>query len=304
MNSNIGLADSAGSGRAGGSNGHRVRLAGEALNDASAFTGMEELASSTGGRAFTTNDIGDALHKIVHDSDVYYTVGYAPTDSAEDGSFRRIDVKVSGGKYKLAYRQGYNASEPGAAPAENPIAPLLQLGIPNATGIYYGAGATHQCSDRTTAPETAGQNPQLNGPLTRYTVSFTIRAQDRLLRTGAQRRAHRQTSRRRQGLRRKRRCAQLAGHAGSRRALCSPVPIHPEVWHPRHSRSRPARQHPCPARYRRIRLEYRPLGNSRNACSPIISKFEYDPIPGLEGEDLRDSTVRTHIGDAPNYEFL
>ncbi len=174
MNSNVGVADSAGSGRAGGSNGPES-LTGEALNDASAVTGMEELASSTGGRAFTTNDIGDALHKIVHDSDVYYTVGYAPTDSAEDGSFRRIDVKVSGGKYKLAYRQGYNASEPGAAPTENPIAPLLQLGIPNATGIYYGAGATPS-ADHDGTP--AGQNPQLNGPLTRYTVSFTIRAQD------------------------------------------------------------------------------------------------------------------------------
>ncbi|MGB8098399.1 MAG: VWA domain-containing protein, partial [Terracidiphilus sp.] len=192
MNSNIGLADSAGSGRVGGSNG-TGEFAAESLNDASALTGMEQLAASTGGRAFTTNDIGDALRKIVHDSDGYYTVGYAPTDSTEDGSFRRIDVKVSGGRYKLAYRQGYNASEPGDAPAENPIAPLLQLGIPNATGILYGAsvGQARQESGVPQVPRTwgpgrdaspgttpAGQNPQLKGPLTRYTVSFTIRAQD------------------------------------------------------------------------------------------------------------------------------
>lgn len=188
MNSNIGLADSAGPGRANG-NITTAQMAGEALNDASAFANMEELASSTGGRAFTTNDIGSALHKIVHDSDVYYTVGYAPTDSDEDGGFRRIAVKVAGGKYKLAYRQGYNASEPGTAPAENPISPLLQLGIPNATGIYYGASLTQvrapqvstlrpgneQPSSETTP---AGQNLQLKGPLTRYTVAFTIRAQD------------------------------------------------------------------------------------------------------------------------------
>jgi VWFA-related protein len=172
--SNIGLADSAGSGRVGGSNGPES-LASESLNFASALTGMEELARSTGGRAFTTNDIGDALHKIDHDSDVYYTVGYAPTDSAEDGSFRRIDVKVSGGKYKLGYRQGYNATEAGAAPAENPVAPLLQLGVPNATGILYGASVAPS-RDQDGAP--SGQNPQLKGPLTRYTVTFTIRAQD------------------------------------------------------------------------------------------------------------------------------
>lgn len=185
-NSNTGMADSAGAGSAGGT-GHfgtaaepTSSLTGEAMNSASSLTSMEQLAASTGGRAFTTNDIDDALHKIVHDSDVYYTVGYAPTDSAEDGSFRRIDVRVSGGKYKLEYRQGYNASEPGTAPTENPIAPLLQLGIPNATGIYYGAGVKPSPTGSDASSETtpAGQNPQLKGPLTRYTLSFTIRAQD------------------------------------------------------------------------------------------------------------------------------
>jgi len=218
MNSNIGMADSAGAGSAGGT-GHfgtaaqpTSSLASESLNSASALTGMEQLASSTGGRAFTTNDIGSALGKIIHDSDAYYTIGYAPANAAEDGSFRRIELKVSGGKYKLAYRQGYNASQPNAAPSENPITPLLQLGIPSATGIYYGATAVPTTSQsgvppvpgsrepgsdagaqtgvppvpRTSGPGTdassgsapAGQNPNLKGPLTRYTVSLTLRAQD------------------------------------------------------------------------------------------------------------------------------
>ena len=95
MNSNIGLADSADAGSAGGA-GHfgtaaapTASLTAESLNSASAHAGMEQLASSTGGRAFTTNDIDAALRSIVHDSDVYYTVGYSPSDSATDGSFRR-----------------------------------------------------------------------------------------------------------------------------------------------------------------------------------------------------------------------
>ncbi len=183
MNSNIGLADSAGAGSAGGT-GHfgtaehpTASLAGEAMNSASALTTMEQLASSTGGRAFTTNDIDAALRRIVRDTDVYYTVGYAPTDSNTDGSFRHIDVKIAGGKYKLAYRQGYNAdSAPtDSAPSEDPIAPLLQLGLPNATGIFYGASAAPGTDE---GGEPAGQNAQVKGPLTRYTVSFTIRAQD------------------------------------------------------------------------------------------------------------------------------
>jgi VWFA-related protein len=181
--SNVGLADSAGSGRAGGSNG-TGSFAAESLNSASALIGMEQLASSTGGRAFTTNDIEAALRSIVHDSDVYYTVGYSPSDSATDGGFRRIDVKVSGGKYKLDYRRGYNAvSAPSdGAPPEEPIAPLLQLGLPNATGIFYGVtavpGPNPDHADPDHAPEPAGQNAQPKGPLTRYTISFTIRAQD------------------------------------------------------------------------------------------------------------------------------
>jgi VWFA-related protein len=183
MNSTIGLADSADAGSAGGT-GHfgtaanpTSSLTAESLGSASALVGMERLASSTGGRAFTTNDIEAALHRIVHDTDVYYTVGYAPTDSNTDGSFRRIDVKIAGGKYKLAYRQGYNAdSAPtDSAPSVDPIAPLLQLGLPNATGILYGASAAPSTDH---GGEPAGQNPQVKGPLTRYTVSFTIRAQD------------------------------------------------------------------------------------------------------------------------------
>lgn len=191
MNSKIGMADSPDAGSAGGA-GHfgtsaspTSSLAAESMQSASATASMEQLAASTGGRAFTTNDIGDALHKIISDSAVYYTLGYAPSNSATDGGFRRIDVKVSGGRYKLGYRQGYNANSAATdgAPPEEPLAALLQLGMPAATGILYGVSAvpgTGQDTDQGTEPgsEAAGQNPQVKGPLTRYTLSFTVRAQD------------------------------------------------------------------------------------------------------------------------------
>ncbi len=174
--SNIDLAESAGSRRAGGSNGTGA-FAAESLNSASALASMTQLASSTGGRAFTTNDIGAALRAILHESDVYYTVGYSPSDATTDDGFRRIDVKVSGGKYKLAYRHGYNAESSAAigSQQEDPIVPLLQYGLPDATGILYGASVTPS-TDHDSNP--AGQNPQIKGSLTRYTVSFTLRAQD------------------------------------------------------------------------------------------------------------------------------
>ncbi len=190
MNSNIGMADSADAGSAGGTGhfgtaaGPTASLTAEAMNSGSAVAGMEQLAASTGGRAFTTNDIDAALHHIIHDSDIYYTVGYAPSTPAADGAFRRINVKVTGGKYKLAYRQGYNAVSASAesAPAQDPIAPLLRLGLPSATGIFYGATiAIAPAPDDKSASEqsaSAGQNEDLKGPLTRYAVSLNVRAQD------------------------------------------------------------------------------------------------------------------------------
>ena len=183
MSSNIGMADSPDAGSAGGT-GHfgtaaspTSSLTSEALNIASTLTSMERLAASTGGRAFATNDIDAALHHIVHDSDVYYTIGYSPSDTTTDGAFRQIDVRVAGGRYKVDYRRGYNANSAstGSAHSEDPIVPLLQLGLPNATGILYGATATLS-ADRGSEP--AGQNPQIKGPLTRYAISFTIRAED------------------------------------------------------------------------------------------------------------------------------
>ncbi len=67
MNSNIGMADSADAGSAGGT-GHfgtaaapTASLTGEAMGSAAALTSMEQLASSTGGHAFTTNDIDSAV---------------------------------------------------------------------------------------------------------------------------------------------------------------------------------------------------------------------------------------------------
>jgi VWFA-related protein len=182
MNSNVGIADSADAGSAGGT-GHfgaspspTGSLTGEALNSGSALGGMQQLAASTGGRAFSTNDISAALARIVHDSGSYYTVGYAPADSSPTEAFHRINVKVSGGKYKLDYRQGYNASVNDTDPDQSPISPLLQLGMPAATGILYGASVAHNLMSESTEP--AGQNPDLKGPHTRYAAAFTIRGQD------------------------------------------------------------------------------------------------------------------------------
>ena len=56
---------------------------------------LTSLASDTGGRAFLdTNDFGEAFARVQRDMSAYYLLGYASTNLAKDGRFRRIQVKV------------------------------------------------------------------------------------------------------------------------------------------------------------------------------------------------------------------
>lgn len=187
MIEHIGEADSAGSGTGGGV-GHLGSQADSVISpynaDARASTiyAMKQLAASTGGKAYyNTNDLDDALKRAIDDGANYYTIGYSPTDRKMDGNYRQIEIKLVHGKYKLAYRQGYNADN-GPAPAAqsnvDPLAPLLQLGLPGATGILYGVRAEAAAVQPSSGGARAGQNPSLNGPVTRYTVDFLVRGQD------------------------------------------------------------------------------------------------------------------------------
>ena len=57
---------------------------------------LTSLASDTGGRAFLdSNDFGEAFARVQRDMSAYYLLGYASTNLAKDGRFRRIRVKRS-----------------------------------------------------------------------------------------------------------------------------------------------------------------------------------------------------------------
>ncbi len=137
---------------------------------------MDQLATDTGGRAIhTTNDVSAALTRDIQDGAHYYTISYTPSNEKMDGTFRRIEVKLNEGKYKLAYRRGYYA-DTGSAPAQtasDPLAPLLSPGMPDATQIEYRIGVTAG-SQTVSSAARAGGNAKLAGPLTRYKVLFQI----------------------------------------------------------------------------------------------------------------------------------
>ncbi len=93
-----------------------------------ATEGADSLSADSGG--FTvrnTNDLSAGIKRIADETRIYYLVGYNPTNTARDGKFRKIQVKVPGQKgVQVRARKGYYApsdqktaatSKPGVDPA-------------------------------------------------------------------------------------------------------------------------------------------------------------------------------------------
>ena len=93
-----------------------------------ASEGSESLAADSGGFSVkNTNDLSRGIKRIADEAQAYYLLGYNPTNTQRDGRFRKIQVKVPGGKgYQVRARKGYYAPlegksalapKPGADPA-------------------------------------------------------------------------------------------------------------------------------------------------------------------------------------------
>jgi VWFA-related protein len=76
-----------------------------------ASEGAESLAADTGGFSVkNTNDLVGGIKRIADESQSYYLVGYNSTNTARDGRFRKIQVKVAGKGLKVRARKGYVAT--------------------------------------------------------------------------------------------------------------------------------------------------------------------------------------------------
>jgi hypothetical protein len=164
------------------SNGTMSPLMGGAADRANTIAAMQQLASSTGGKAyFNTNDLGGALTHAIDDGAHYYTLSYSPTNAKMDGTYRSIEIRLKKGHDTLAYRRGYNAdarsaSEP--ATGTDPMAPVMKLGLPSTTGIFYGVHVAPITTQPLPDAARAGQNAKLSGKTVRYNVDFFIRLTD------------------------------------------------------------------------------------------------------------------------------
>ncbi|HVC48484.1 MAG TPA: VWA domain-containing protein [Terracidiphilus sp.] len=97
---------------------------------------MYALAADTGGKSeFDNNDLTQGIVQAQHAIADYYIVGYYTTDNAENGRFRKIDIKLNPAMdASLDYRKGYFAnkvfSKFNDADRERQLEDALMLGDP------------------------------------------------------------------------------------------------------------------------------------------------------------------------------
>jgi hypothetical protein len=146
---------------------------------------MDDLAKDTGGEAFyNTNGINDALTQAMHNGARYYTLDYSPANKNMDGGYRHIQVKLKHGRYKLAYRRGYNAEDEKTLSATNqkqagdPLQPLMAPGMPNFAQIIYLMSVLPLNPQPDAKAARAGDNAKFDGPFTRIGVDFAIHVKD------------------------------------------------------------------------------------------------------------------------------
>jgi VWFA-related protein len=75
---------------------------------------MKKLAEETGGRVINAGNkpekLKEAFDQIANELRSQYNVGYTPTNSARDGTFRKVELRVKSG-LKVQARQGYYAPD-------------------------------------------------------------------------------------------------------------------------------------------------------------------------------------------------
>jgi VWFA-related protein len=113
-----------------------------------------DVTTKTGGKAYRLNDFQGELADATQDGANYYTLTYAPSNSAYDGKERHIKVQITRPDkhgYDLAYRRSYYADDPDApvvqkisAKDEQGPPPPRKPGDSLMANMEYGAPMAHQ----------------------------------------------------------------------------------------------------------------------------------------------------------------
>jgi VWFA-related protein len=153
---------------------------------------MNTIAMETGGRAYTnSNDLKEVAERIIASGSSYYTLTYVPPSEAragQGGEFHRIGVKVTGGKYQLAYRSGYYAEggsgfASGANGTTSAIAAAAAPGSPPSTQILFRVRVLPEGDPQIQGPipaEVSGMEKPAGSPSgwRRFVVDLNVNLQD------------------------------------------------------------------------------------------------------------------------------
>jgi VWFA-related protein len=141
---------------------------------------MLQVAMDTGGWAFLdTNGLQQAVERIMQHGSNYYSLAYA-TSAQLDGKFRKIEVRVDGAKYQLAYRSGYYADDPAKRFAFRSSEPSLVAAMvhqaPTSSEVLFTVRALPSNAPVIDSP---GDSPgpartALSLPRKHYTLSFNV----------------------------------------------------------------------------------------------------------------------------------
>ena len=75
---------------------------------------LKKMSEETGGRMFDAGrraNLEDIFKQIQDEMRTQYSVSYSPTNAARDGSYRKLELKMSNKDYKVQARKGYYAIE-------------------------------------------------------------------------------------------------------------------------------------------------------------------------------------------------
>src|SRR5579875_540445 len=76
---------------------------------------LRRMSDETGGRVFKVDrkhTLDQVFQEIQDEMRSQYAIGYTPTNSVKDGSYRKVEVRVANKDYKVQARKGYYAIKP------------------------------------------------------------------------------------------------------------------------------------------------------------------------------------------------
>lgn len=74
---------------------------------------LRKMSDETGGRVFKVgshNTLHDVFNQLQEEMRSQYAIAYLPTNSAKDGTFRRIEIRTNNKDYRVQARRGYYAT--------------------------------------------------------------------------------------------------------------------------------------------------------------------------------------------------